>query len=134
MDTTRFQEYLRKTDGPKVKWYGNTSHKTNESTYFLDDPVSRDDTYGVEMREKFEAVVAYLVELAVTKDGNGSVVLEFIALRRCDRVWFVAYRFTSDWAYARYNSEVMQRGGGSLGRGVFEPFKDKYNFDHYLKE
>jgi hypothetical protein len=53
-------------------------------------------------------------------------------MRRCERVHFVAYRFTSDWAYRRYSREVQELGL-SLGRGGFEPWHpSRDDYAHYL--
>jgi hypothetical protein len=124
-------EYLKKSEGTKVKWYGNSEASTSASTYFTNthDPVNQPlDQRSI---DQFESVVNRLAELALVKDGNGWPVVEFMALRRCDKIYMVSYRFTSDWANSKYYKDVQQFGMG-LGRGVFKPFSDKQDFDFYL--
>jgi hypothetical protein len=116
---------LTDTDGDKIRWYGNQDNDTSTHTYFTDNRPPF-------LHDQFEAVVAKLKELTTTKDGNGDSVVEFVAMRRCERVHFVAYRFTSDWAYRRYSREVQELGL-SLGRGGFEPWHpSRDDYAHYL--
>jgi hypothetical protein len=96
------------------KWFGDSYVGP---AYFGYDCTNADDI----KRPEFEAVKARLFELAeqdevalIYVDDEGPVGL------------VVAYRFTSDRAYRKYRDELISLGG-SLGRGVWDVFTDKYS-------
>lgn len=117
---------LKTTTGENVRNYGNTDTGTMPHTFFY-----HPDGNTPGAQEEFEAVIQTLSDLAHSRDGNGDVIAEFVALRRSPRIHFVAFRFTSDWAYRHYYSGVQQTGPG-LGRGTYRPFKRPEDFDFYL--
>jgi hypothetical protein len=112
----------------KIKWHGSTTARTNSAFFYLDEGASQ------EQHEDLMWLHTFLLELAKIRDGNGYPVLELFAERINHTHPFVAYRFTSDWAYNKFNSSLTSLGA-SLGRGVFDPFgnRDAYFFERYLR-
>ena len=115
-------------DHTDTRWHGNTDHKTSPSAFFYD---PRSDHYG-EAEANFIRVLTELGALCETRDVNGDCVVQFICERRAEHIVFIAYRFTSDWAYRKYRDRLMEAGGRSLGRGTFQPFFGPSNYDHYF--
>lgn len=109
-------------------WHGSSTVGTDPASYFftrsradLSKPATEKDYGDFTHEAQFRAVLDKLQELAETSDGNGWPIVEFVYtdIRARVRNPVVAYRFTSDWAYHKYYSEV-QALGTSLGRGIFE--------------
>jgi hypothetical protein len=82
---------------------------------------------------QFASVRARLSELMTVKDGNGRWVVELVFERTGpeEDIQVLAYRFTSDWAYDMHEGGLVERGG-SLGRGVWEGFREGYFVDRYI--
>lgn len=119
---------LTATDGDRVRTYGNTDLATQPATYFFEGEGATD-----EHAKQFEAVVEKLESLNKAEDGNGWPPVEFVAIRRSSSIHFVAYRFTSDWAYHRFSGQVQELGW-LLGRGTFRPFQRSGDYDFYYRK
>lgn len=110
-----------------IRWWGNTDAETSNRTFFYEKYNASD--FHVKSWAK---VMARLLQLVDTKDGNGDNVVQFVCTRNDAKIAMVAFRFTSDWAYRKYSGELTKLGS-SLGRGTFEPFKQgSYDYEHYL--
>lgn len=81
---------------------------------------------------QFEAVVKRLEELSRTLDGNGQPIVKFVFTRYKHDNPVVAYHWTSEWADNKFDRELVELGG-SLGRGIWDPWKDSYTFDEYVR-
>lgn len=109
-----------------VRFHGASEHKCNPGYFTYEEKPYHPDVMTY-MREQFKAVCTRLEELSKERDANGRFMVQFVAtMNEPVRHPFVAYRFTSDFAYDRYERELV-RLGGSLGRGVWDPFKDSYS-------
>lgn len=107
-----------KNDG----WYGNSDASTSASAF--DYHVGGNNETHI---AEFAAVKQRIEELLQERDGNDEPVIQLIYTRLLGEQPVLAYRWTSDWAYRKFEHELI-RLGGSLGRGVFEPFKgDNYS-------
>ncbi len=100
------------------RWFGNSDHKTSEGYFYGDAPYHMD---------QFKAVYTKLAELSEA----GEVDLIYVDDESPRKV--VAYRFKSDAAYNAHRGEVHGLGM-SLGRGIWEPFRDKYLFDQFFRQ
>lgn len=130
---TKNIDYLKMADvetRASGKWYGVNDHTTSVGCYYYEDEGSSPDIHP----PQFEAVCQKLNELANVRDKNGDVIVQIAYYRPDWKTKVIAYRFTSDWAYRNYNSE-LQACGSSLGRGCFNPFNaNSYDFEHFCKK
>jgi hypothetical protein len=84
----------------------------------------------------YAAVKQRLVQLSKETyscfDGYVRCVVDLAYICESGDRHVVAYRFTSDAAYAKFHRELMELGGSSLARGVWEPFRNSYQFREWL--
>ena len=66
---------------------------------------------------------------AMELEGRG---VQMAALVEHEAKALVAFRFTSDAAHDELSKELFAVGG-SFGRGKWQPFEDKWQFDNWLK-
>ena len=119
------------TSNSKTRWYGNDDFRTRTRSMFYH---PHHDPQGLS-KETFETIVNEIARLTSVLDGNQYRVVEIVALRRAKHVCFIAYRYTSDWAMWKYESDLMELGGAGLGRGGFDPWaKDSGDYDHFLSD
>lgn len=103
-----------------TRWYGDCGGTSPLFFYYEERPNQPEHTDY--MRSQFRAVRGLLQELTRERDGNGDPVVKLVAEPSGPvRKPYVAYRWTSDWARRTYDRELV-RIGGSLGRGVWQPF------------
>jgi hypothetical protein len=104
-----------------VKWYGARNSSALYFEYELGKSSDR-------LRRQFATVLARLIELSFVRDGNGAPVVQFVAEPNTTvAIRFIAYRWTSDWARDKYDRELVHLGP-SLGRGVWDPFRDPQGY------
>lgn len=73
-----------------------------------------------------------LEELLDMRDGNGRAPVQLVFTRLDHVNPVIAYRWTSEWADQRYDHELVSLGG-SLGRGMWTPWEDKFTFDEFVR-
>lgn len=110
-----------------AKWHGHTDANTSAKMFWYDRDGASPDIHI----PQFNAVWDRLHTLALVRDANNYPVVQLIFTRRQHSSPVIAYRFTSDWAHDQYNAGLCALGL-SLGRGVWDPFKSRYDSDKFL--
>ena len=100
------------------RWFGGNDAKTSESCFWTDG--------------QWEEQLAAVRDLLLEMEAEGAVELCFVDDESPRKV--VAYRFTSDRGYDLWMRHLMAAGGSSLGRGVWDPFHDSYQYDQFFDQ